>query len=90
MAFPRPLSFGGPVGTRPTHLKENGGECSVCGLVPRTGYLIARDFTTGESAQQGFYRMKPASEDKGHVLDAVTGKSSGNPRILSVIVTEKY
>lgn len=48
MAFPRPLLFGGPVGSRcgPTPLKENGGECSVCGLVPRTGYLLARDVTT--------------------------------------------
>lgn len=64
MAFPRPLLFGGPVGSRrgPTPLKENGGECSVCGLVPRTGYLLARDVTTRESARARI--LPPAASER--------------------------
>lgn len=60
MAFPRPLLFGGPVGPRrgPTTLQEKGGDCSVCELVPRTGYLIACDVTTQESARKGSQRER--------------------------------
>lgn len=82
---PRPLLFGNHNGARPgtTSLKENGGDCSVYGLIPRTCCLIARGVTMRKSARGALYRLQPASQDAGRVCDKATGESLGTPTYYS-------
>lgn len=43
------------------------------------GLFNSRGDTTRESARGPVYRLQPASEDAGHVLDEEKGKSRGIP-----------
>lgn len=43
------------------------------------GLFNSRGATTRESARGPVYRLQPASEDAGHVLDEEKGKSRGIP-----------